>query len=96
MSGKEYYNFLVLGAEATGKTCLCSCFSRGLFLDQHVPTIDVPAPPFCRASAACVVPPVTYRALLFFSYFSFLLIHFRPTRTNTRRPSHTALRWTSP
>jgi GTPase SAR1 family protein len=49
MSGKEYYNFLVLGAEATGKTCLCSCFSRGLFLDQHVPTIDVfsPSSPFC-------------------------------------------------
>jgi GTPase SAR1 family protein len=41
MSGKEYYNFLVLGAEATGKTCLCSCFTRGVFIEHHAPTIDV-------------------------------------------------------
>jgi len=78
MSGKEYYNFLVLGAEATGKTCLCSCFSRGLFLDQHVPTIDVPVPPFCRASAACVVPAWYLSGFTVFSYFFLIFIDSFP------------------
>jgi len=32
--------FVVLGAEATGKSCLCSCFTRGLFINEHMPTID--------------------------------------------------------
>ena len=77
MSGKEYYNFLVLGAEATGKTCLCSCFSRGLFLDQHVPTIDVPAPLLSCICCLCRAG-LYYRALLFFSYFFLIFIDSFP------------------